>query len=86
MVLLFELIAVLTWVILIATQILIPLFAGTSLFPAFRRKKSLSTDLRAAQESVYAAETESQIQDRLNTAEDIRSKISKSKIPKKEQK
>ncbi len=58
--------------VLLATQILVPLFRGTPFFPVFRRERRLVKDLTEAREEVQDAELEEHIDVTRRRAADIR--------------
>ncbi len=67
--------------VLLFTQILVPLLRGTPFFPTFRRERSLAKELAEAQEEVRHAEMEQKIEATRRKANIIREQSRESGNP-----
>lgn len=72
---LLELVVAVTLFYLGVTQVVLPLWRETPLFPRFRRESGLQTELAEATEKVVEAELEKKIAETTEKAESVRRKV-----------
>ena len=74
---LIELVVVVSLLCLGVTQVVLPLWQGTPLFPRFRREGRLQHELAEANENVTEAELEKDIAEKTREAESVRRTVHK---------
>jgi hypothetical protein len=67
-----EILSALLVILVVITQVLIPLFRKTPFFPAFRSRSSIEAELEVARQQVRIAELENERDELLKHAENLR--------------
>lgn len=67
---LFELVTILAILLILATQVVIPLLNGQKIFPIFRKQWKLEHELEDAQQQVVEQKLQKEIQETQNSIKD----------------